>query len=117
MKQSHSGGFSLMELMTVVVIISLLGTMASPSFGKYMLKVKSVEAINQIRKIYDAEVARYYKHSTMFDRDGHPIFVPFAPPGDCNYTTGPSCWSFTYSIATRAGSPAWIKQLPALQVS
>ena len=52
-------GFSLIELMTVVVIIGVLGSVALPAFMKYVKKSKTTEAILNLRKIYDGEHAYY----------------------------------------------------------
>lgn len=54
--QNRTLGFTLIELMTTVVIVGLLASLAIPSFTKYIRKSRLSEGLLQIRKIYDAEV-------------------------------------------------------------
>ena len=56
---SHRG-FTLVELMIVVVILGLLAVIAVPALQKYMRKAKTAEARVQIAKIYDG-ASGYFK--------------------------------------------------------
>src|SRR3982751_5824715 len=42
--RARSAGFSLMELMTVVVIVGILSAMAIPTFSDYVYKSRATEA-------------------------------------------------------------------------
>lgn len=52
-------GFTLIELMTVVVIVGILASVAIPMVSRYLRKSKTAEAGINLRKIYDGECAYY----------------------------------------------------------
>ncbi len=58
-------GFTLLELMAVVAILSILATAAIPLLGKYLRKSKTTEVGLNLRKIYDGEVAYYVEEQTL----------------------------------------------------
>ncbi len=59
MRSDNSRGFTLVELMIVVAIISILASLAIPAFHRYTKKAKSAEAIGHLNKIW-AGAASYY---------------------------------------------------------
>jgi type II secretory pathway pseudopilin PulG len=65
--------------MTVVTIIGILASTAIPSFIKYIKKSKTTEAMFNIRKIYDGEVA--YFQNDFVQRNGLLISRQFALAG------------------------------------
>ena len=52
-------GFTLIELMIVVAIIGILAAVAIPAFMKYIRRSKTVEAANNISKLYQSSVAYF----------------------------------------------------------
>ena len=59
MRRIAAGGFTLIEIMIVVAIIGILAVVAVPAFMKYIRRAKTVEAANNIKRIYDSSVAYY----------------------------------------------------------
>ncbi len=50
-------GFTLVELMIVVVILGILAAVAIPAFTRYVKRSKTSEATGNISKIYQGEVS------------------------------------------------------------
>src|ERR1051326_5069931 len=64
MKNKRVLGFTVLELMTVMVVIGVLAAIAIPLLSKYMKRSKSTEATLNLRKIYDGEVGYYQEEHT-----------------------------------------------------
>lgn len=59
LRKLSAKGFTLIEIMIVVAIIGILAVVAVPAFMKYIRRSKTVEASNNIKKMYDSSVAYY----------------------------------------------------------
>lgn len=98
---SKKKGFTLIELMIVVAIIGILASVAIPAFLRYIKRSKTSEAMMNIRKLYDGEVA-YYDVDRV-DSNGNVIPKRFikvnaaTPYGACACPNHPS--------KTKCGTP------------
>lgn len=63
MRRRSRQGFTLIELMVVVAILSVLAGVAIPSFALYVKRSKSAEAPLQLRVLFE-HAATYYQHET-----------------------------------------------------
>ena len=64
-KASSKAGFSLIELMLVVVIIGILASIALPTFSRYISSAKRPEAVMFLNEVADAQEL-YYSLNTQF---------------------------------------------------
>ncbi len=76
-----AAGFTLIELMIVVVIIGLLASIAIPAFGRAVRRTKTSEAVINLRRIYDGAVTSF--QALDVERNGIAMnsqFPESAPP-------------------------------------
>ena len=87
-KLGKKSGFSIIEIMVAVSIIAMLSAIAVPSFLKYVKMSRSTEAVGNMRRLYEGEIA--YFVSDLVNRAGGKLdrqFVSCArnpstvPPG------------------------------------
>jgi prepilin-type N-terminal cleavage/methylation domain-containing protein len=90
-------GFTLVELMIVVVILGILAAVAIPAFTRYVKRSKTSEATSNLAKIYQGEVS-YYQASA--ERVTQASFVnaaanPGATPSSGKYAPNVAAWNAT----------------------
>ena len=88
-------GFTLVELMIVVVILGILAAVAIPAFTRYVKRSKTSEAAGNISKIYQGQVS-YYQASQ--ERSTQASFVnatamPSASPTNVKYQPNVTQWT------------------------
>ena len=77
----HSG-FSLMELMVVVAILSILMSIAVPKYQTFQARARQKEGFNLLNSYYSAAVAT----RTEFGRfEGNFVLTGFQPTGEIGY--------------------------------
>ena len=67
LKRSKKSGFTLLELLIVVIIVSILAAVALPRFGKMTRRARSSEATVGISSLLTAE-ALYYQEQSKFGK-------------------------------------------------
>ena len=88
-------GFTLVELMIVVVILGILAAVAIPAFTRYVKRSKTSEAAGNIAKIYQGELT-YYQGAL---ERGFSSFVnantltPGNNPGSAKFAANVAVWN------------------------
>ncbi|MFO0645186.1 MAG: prepilin-type N-terminal cleavage/methylation domain-containing protein [Polyangiales bacterium] len=89
------GGFTLVELMIVVVIMGVLAAIAVPAFTRYTKRSKTSEATTNISKIYYGQVAYYDANAERATARfvNQPFYTPDNNPGAAPYPANISLWT------------------------
>jgi type IV pilus assembly protein PilA len=61
---NKKSGFTLIELMIVVAILGILAAIAIPAFVTYIRRAKTVEATENVSKMFDAAASYYSRERT-----------------------------------------------------
>jgi len=98
MKQTKSRGFTLIEVMIVVVIISMLAALALSSYGSYIRKARRADAKADLLELAQL-IERNYTESNSFavDAAGNAYAL--------EYTTSPQSGRVFYNLQFAAGQP------------
>lgn len=89
MKSIHQNGFTLVELMIVVVIIGILAVIAIPSYKSHVLNAKIPDAFVGLNDLA-AKAQQYYADTKNYD--AYPC------------TTGASTTNYTFACTPGSGS-------------
>ena len=109
--RSGEGGFTLVELMIVTVILGILAAIAIIIFRKYVQKSKTAEAYTMLGDIrakqeaYKAEFSQYCNVSaTLDDGNRHPATAPMADGTKTAWDPVPAGWQ---QLGVRPDGPVW----------
>jgi prepilin-type N-terminal cleavage/methylation domain-containing protein len=80
MKRTQKG-FTLVELMIVVVILGILAAIAIPAFIKYIRQSKTSEAKENLGYIYKGFITYYQEEHTLAGGDVATLYFPAAAGG------------------------------------
>jgi prepilin-type N-terminal cleavage/methylation domain-containing protein len=98
-RKRNQKGFTMIELMVVVVIVGILAAIAIPLYGKYIKNSRVTEATGRIGEIVTA--AKAYAQENQ-DGSGNPIW----PAGATGIVDLSPTQYFTYAITSGGGANA-----------
>lgn len=91
-KITDQQGFTLIELMIVVVIIGILSSVAMPAYDNYVRKGKRGEGISAIQMILEAQERYYADHRTYTsDLTKLGLANPYITPQNAYSLSAASC--------------------------
>ena len=68
-------GFTLMELMVVLVILSVITALALPNYNKSVANAKERRALNNLYLIYGAEKTYFARNSSVYWPPNGPLYT------------------------------------------
>ena len=94
-RRSKLAGFTLIEVMTVVVVIGILAAIALPNYQEYLLRAKLVDAGSSLSQLR-VRLEQYYQDNRSYDAK------PDKPGGDCGgaSVSGSDSKYFSYTCST-----------------
>jgi type IV pilus assembly protein PilE len=98
-RRRNKKGFTMIELMVVVVIVGVLAAIAIPIYGKYIKNARLTEATGRIGEVITA--AKAWAQDNQ-DASGNPIW----PAGAGGIVDLSATQYFTYAITAGGGSNA-----------
>lgn len=87
-RRRETRGFTLVELMVVVIIMGVLATLATYGVRKYLLEAKKAEAGSMITQIRAAEEAYRDETFEYLGADDFSVWHPTNDPGGAKYDWG-----------------------------
>jgi len=94
-------GFTLVELMVVIVILGVLSALAINRYRVMTMKTKIQEAVIFIRHLQELEEAYYAENGVLPHQDGTPLFIINSDWGRTLFSRFPWWKSFTDRIQAR----------------
>jgi prepilin-type N-terminal cleavage/methylation domain-containing protein len=124
-KHLQHKGFTLIELMIVVVIVAILAAMAIPRFMRSSVKTKQTEARLILKQIYTMQRAYRQEKDAYFPSDGStvvaqpgdvigPLYVEVMPAVYYSYTVTGGANAFLATAGSK--SPTGLDDDPAVDV-
>ncbi len=80
MTRKETSGFTLLELLIVVIIVGILAAVAIPQFGKATRKARAAEATATVGAYLSAEMA-YYQENGLYENAAKTNLLVTEPTG------------------------------------
>lgn len=104
-KKAVSAGFSLVEMLMVVLIIGVLTAVALPNYARSIEKSRATEAMNLIKALNDAVYAYAAEHNTCPESFSKLLVEVPGTPNTAGTEVSGKYFTYKLNAATRAVVP------------
>lgn len=104
-KTNYPKGFSLIEIMVVIVIIAILTSLAAVSYRSYIVKARRTAAQEELMQ-YQQKMEEYFSLNHRYDAKGNCAVFPNGSEASAFYTYSCTLQSGYRLAATATGSQA-----------
>ena len=95
-------GFSLFELLVVLLVVGILAALALPAYRHHTLRVNRSEAMTLLLQLQSAEESHYLRH------DAYTVSIEPAPPVGLGMSVGGASGKYTLSVSLAADGQSYI---------
>ncbi len=98
-------GFTLIEVMIVVVIMGILASIAYPAYQDYMIRAKLTEATSALSQ-YRIRMEQYFQDNRRYSSVANGAICGITPPSATNFSLICASTNTTYLITASGVVPA-----------
>ena len=95
-------GFSLFELLVVLLVVGILAALALPAYRHHTLRVNRSEAMTSLLQLQSAEESHYLRH------DAYTASIEAAPPAGLGLPVASASDKYTLAVSLAADGQSYI---------
>ena len=95
-------GFTLFELLVVLVVVGIIAAIALPAYRHHMLRVNRAEAMTLLLQLQSAEEAHYLRH------DNYTAGIDAAPPAGLGMPVSGASGNYTPAVSLAVDGQSYI---------
>ena len=95
-------GFTLFEVLVVLVVVSILAAVALPAYRHHLLRVNRAEAMTLLLRLQSAEESHYLRH------DHYTASIDVAPPAGLGMPVASTSGNYTLSVSIAVDGQSYI---------